>query len=587
MPQFLNPEQQWKKDERDRATHQRGARKVFQGLLAALQPYAAQAMKTLPDDPAKQGRLFMVLIKDDLAVGGFVKKYMGTTDDDARAYSWQNAAKYLLRDVSLGKLGQGDAFKRLDVLSGQGFQALAMSVAQQPIREALPERFRAFLPRNVVVDVDSDGTIQRVTDRFDHERFTLGEKIKRLRQIVAQYNDIAKKVKADLRSSDEVTKLCALITAIIMETGIRPGAEGNAAFKTINGEKVEIETFGAVTLGPAHVKFVRANFTQLEFIGKKGGLNTASLTDSQIIHVLNEYTEKALTKGSKFVFVTAEGETVSYTDLQRYFRERFKGIAPTDFRKLKATETVLNSLRDQQEELYQRIRDFAKDESQNLAERVVELLVRTIEAAMKQAQEALSHDSVETTRGAYIDPQVLLSFLSTGRASASMQDAILDNKIQLSFDPMKFIEVANARALAATFVRQQAKKASLRDVLEGVEEDLDTGFMRTAAAEGQPDPKKKYDLYVAYGQGADEVLKKDLKPSEAARAMKVVDSVLGAADDLNEEEHGAKLKKLQDRLDKGAFGVKMNLGGELFLVLKDHEDEDVAWHWTSDEWELE
>lgn len=111
--------------------------------------------------------------------------------------------------------------------------------------------------------------------------------------------------------------------------------------------------------------------------------------------------------------------------------------------------------------------------------------------------------------------------------------------------------------------------------------------LQTAAVEGQPDPKKKYDLYVAYGQGFDEVLKKGLKLSDAARAMKTVDSVYMAAEELNEEEHGAKLKKLQERLDRGAFGVSLNLGGELFLVLKDPDDEDKAWHWTGDGWELE
>lgn len=106
------------------------------------------------------------------------------------------------------------------------------------------------------------------------------------------------------------------------------------------------------------------------------------------------------------------------------------------------------------------------------------------------------------------------------------------------------------------------------------------------AAEGQPDPKKKYDLYVAYGQNEDEILKKGLKPSEAAKAMKTVDSVIMAAEGLNEHDHEAKLKKLQDRLDKSAFGAKLNPNGELFLTLKDPEDEEVAWQWTGAEWEL-
>lgn len=478
---LLSPEKQFQKDKTGLAQHQKAARKAFAALLASLQPRYQQTVELLPGKDAEalksRGRAFVRLIKDEPEVVAFLDQYLGTLEDDAKAYSWRNSAVYLLRDLSLGVISAKDAQAKLDTIAGNGYQALAMSESQAPLRKTLPEQLRAFLPENLVVEVDKDGHISQVTDRFENERFTLGEKIKRLKLIIAQYNKIAEQVKKDLKSSDEVTKLCALITAIIMETGIRPGAEGNAAFKTINGEKVEIETFGAITLGPAHVKFVRSNFTQLEFIGKKGGVNTASLSDHQIIHVLNEYTEKALTSGSKFVFVTKEGVTVSYTDLQRYFRERFKGISPTDFRKLKATESVLNALREQQEDLYQRIREFAKDESQNLAERVVELLVRTIEAAMTAAQTALSHESVSTTRGAYIDPQVLLSFLSTGRASTSLRDAVLDNKIQLSFDPMKFVEVANARALAASFLQGSARKASLRDIMEGVQEDLDEGFL--------------------------------------------------------------------------------------------------------------
>ncbi len=92
-----------------------------------------------------------------------------------------------------------------------------------------------------------------------------------------------------------------------METGIRPGKEGNAAFKTVNGEKVEVETFGAITLGPGHVKFIRDNFAQLEFIGKKGSVNTAQLADVDILKVLNEYVRRAMSSGSKYVFVTKAG----------------------------------------------------------------------------------------------------------------------------------------------------------------------------------------------------------------------------------------------------------------------------------------
>jgi len=348
-----------------------------------------------------------------------------------------------------------------------------MAEAQGPLRETLPEQLRAFLPPNIIVDVDDEGYIERITDRFEREHKTMGEKIRRMKLIVRKYNSIVKQVKKDLKSSDEITQMAALITAILMETGIRPGRAGNRIVKTVDGEEVEIETFGAITLGPAHVKFVRKSFAELDFLGKAGTTNTASLSDRQIIGVLQDYVNKAQTSGSEYIFVTSDGRRFTKSNLDGYFTKNFKGVSPTDFRKLRATDAVLQALRDRQEGLYEEIRGFVAEESENLKERVVESLVATVNAAVTEAAKALSHDSgPSVTQTSYINPDILLRFLSTGRAAENLKSAILDGRTQLAFDPMTFVEMASPKSLAAS-----SRTATLRALLEDLEEELDTPLL--------------------------------------------------------------------------------------------------------------
>lgn len=113
--------------------------------------------------------------------------------------------------------------------------------------------------------------------------------------------------------------------------------------------------------------------------------------------------------------------------------------------------------------------------------------------------------------------------------------------------------------------------------------------LQTAAVEGQPDPKKKYDLEVAYGQGYNQDLKKGISVSDATKAMKVLDRVYAAAESIDNGGYDPdpKIKKLQDRLDKSVYGVQLNLGSELNLSLVDPDNEDLSWHWTGDGWELD
>lgn len=443
MPtRFLPPEKQYKLDEQNRAKHIRAAQQVLQNILPQL---ATLVDTSLDGDEAK--RDLSKKLKDSHAVRAFLDTYITTEPEYA---SWRNTLIYRIRDFLLGLIKIKDLKGAVENYASKGFETKELAVSQDALRKAIPTEILEYMPDKIVVDVDPDGTIARVTDRFENERFTLEKKTERMMIILKQYNQIVELVRRDMQSSDEKTKLAALITAIIMETGIRPGKEGNAANVKINGEKVEVETFGATTLGPQHVRFIRDNFASLEFVGKKGSINTASLSDAAIIQVLNSYVERALTRGSKFIFVTEDGVPFDYRDLEKYFRSRFKDISPTDFRKLRATDQVFQSIARQQAELHAEIRAAVTKGTEDLKGLVVREVVKVFNNAVLEAQAALSHDNADTTRKSYINPRVILNFLSTGRVSATLADAILDGKTTLAFDPKRFVDVAFGKAASAS-----------------------------------------------------------------------------------------------------------------------------------------
>ncbi len=475
---------QYRLDEKNRIKHIRAAKRDFRALLVLLQPIVEKALTDFPKRDKlslqRRGRLFSKLVKVAPAMTDYLDTWIGTTQDHAKAYSWRTAVIYQARDVLLYGKTQKAALIEVEKQAFKGFEAITMAGAQAPLRSVVPTSLREFLPKNIVVEVDDDGTIQKVTDRFENEHLTLGVKIKKMRKLVRDYNKIAKRVKKDFKARDEIIKMSAVITAIIMETGIRPGKAGNGKVVTTSGEEMFVETFGAITLGPTHVKFVRANFAKLVFVGKMTSVNTAELADAAIIKVLKDYVDKALSSGSKFVFVTAKGDRFSYSDLQRYFRENFGDLTPTDFRKLKATETVLAALRNEQAALYDRIRGFASTAKDDLKDRIVEAIVDAFEAAIAKSQAALSHDSATTTVRSYINPEIILRFLSTGRVDDTLKTAILSGKTALRFDPQVFVDAATP---PRTAFDSSGRVASLGDLLVELRSDLeDAGVRKTAEA---------------------------------------------------------------------------------------------------------
>lgn len=472
--------QQYHADQASQEAHVTKATRAFKRLLRGLKPHADQAVTAYPGKDKqslqRRGRTFIKAIRHLSEVQGYLDTWISTETADPKARSWRSAVLYQARNYLVyGKVKLAEALVEVGKQAFKGFQSITMAEAQAPLREIVPEEILAYLPKNLVVEVDEHGFIQQVTDRFENEHETLGVKIKRQKDLLQRYNDIAKAVKTDLQSSDEMTKLSALITAIIMETGIRPGEAGNGVVKVVNGKDEEIETFGAITLGPGHVRFVRSKFAELEFAGKKGGTNLAKVADREILKVLQQYVKQALKKGTKFIFVTSKGQRYTYTDLQRYFREQITGIIPTDFRKLRATAAVLEALHAEQQNLYARIKDFAGEQVDDLKQRVAHEIATAINNAINTAQAALSHESAGTTVRAYINPSIILDFLDVGSVPETLEKVVLQNSPRLGFDPQKFVSMAKFLAKGKTAIWQGSpgKTASLGDLLNNLEEDMD------------------------------------------------------------------------------------------------------------------
>ena len=477
------------RDEKNRVKHMKGARRDFRALLVMLQPLAEASVAKWPDKDktsmARRGREFSKLVKAAPAMTAFLDTWIGTEAQHPKAKSWRGTIMYQARDVLLYGKTQKAALIEVEKQAFKGFEALIMADVQGPFREVVPTALREYLPPKIVVEVDAQGHIQKLTDRFENEHVTLGKKVEHMHDLLRRYNTIAKKVKKDLKSSDEIIKLSALVTSILMETGIRPGKEGNGKVQMVNGEEVFVETFGAVTLGPAHVRFVRTNFVQLQFLGKMTSVNMAEIADANIIKMLQAYVDQALKKGTKFIFVTKKGVRFAYSDLQRYFRDNFAGLIPTDFRKLKATETVLAALRNEQAALYTRIRGFAKTAKGDLKDKIVEAIVEAFERAIAKSQKALSHDKAITTVKQYINPEIILRFLSTGRVEDSLEAAILSGKSKLAFDPQVFVDAAQGKTASATWTTAGGRtvRASLGDLLLELRTELtDAGVTKLAGA---------------------------------------------------------------------------------------------------------
>ena len=381
------------------------------------------------------------------------------------------SALYLVRDVVLGQMKFRDAKAAAQKMAGKWYVENTMHAQEDVFEEGGYEAdFRDFLPPNISFKLGPTRDVQGIVESFGREKKNWETMARKLAYIAERFNDIVRKVKADMRSGDEITRLCALMTAITIETGLRPGEVGNMAkikdYET--GEEIEVETFGVTTMQKRHVKFIRDNFAELRFIGKKGTEQVAELSDADILKALKEAQESTSVEGdTAMLFVTKRGEPVGYQEMKKYVASRWGDITPTDFRKLKATRTFYEKLRKRAQEMTNELAKLVVAKKGKLKELVVAQIMKTLEAAAQDAQKALSHKDWKTTIKSYVDPRVVVNFLNQGGLDDTLEDILVNGKnVRLVFDLDAFVDRAKKIASPIVVFKELGQKGmSVSDIL--------------------------------------------------------------------------------------------------------------------------
>lgn len=306
-----------------------------------------------------------------------------------------------------------------------GMKKKVLERERKELTEAIPKSFLTYLPKSLVVNVGDNGKIKEMKTVYAEQINDMKAKMDRQKKLLNCIDDLKKQLNKDMKSKDEDKKLSAVIIALMLETGIRPG--------NLESKDLE-ETYGASTLEEGHIKFIASNKAELKFRGKKGTLNKAVVSDPNLIKVLKEIGGNTL---------KSDGSVIPNEVLSNYLRETTGEILNlTDFRKLKASQVLLDSLKKREDKLYKELKKLDDLEVDTARDEIVEKVLDMVKGAFEESEKALNHESKNTTINSYINPQVLLSFLATGEVANKLEDIVLNKKQVLKFDPKVFIEKA-------------------------------------------------------------------------------------------------------------------------------------------------
>ena len=382
----------------------------------------------------------------------YLNLYMGTLEESEGDNSNRNKALNLLTSLVFEEdtLSTEEEVK-VNRLARRGYEFHILWTAQESLRDSLPKEIRKFLPRNLTFDLDEGEDIIQVRDRVGGEMRDLLHKEAQLQEMISNYNDLVDEVKADMQSRFWDEQISAILTAIMMETGIRPG--GNTPGKTTRG-KQEIATFGARSLRPRHIQEFREDLISIEFKGKGAVDNTAEITDIDIINALTPYIERvqadvglggSAEPASQLPFFDGlRGEVYDIKNLRGYIKSKInsKNLEPRDFRRLRATRSFYEHFEECQEKFHEEVRDLALAGTANLKQVVAERVSDFINSAVEKAAGHLSHVQMQNTIDYYVSPMIVLNFLSQGYIEKNIQTAIVKGFDTISFDVDKFIKVS-------------------------------------------------------------------------------------------------------------------------------------------------
>ena len=329
-----------------------------------------------------------------------------------------------------------------------------------------PKLVERFLPKPFSFEVSPEGTIIKEFSVFGNKKKTIERKSRDMGRILANWNVLVDALNADLVSTDPVVRLTSLVVSLMLHTGIRPSAGGTSRKKTEEGKPIKddkgnplfIKTVGATGLKLEHINFLRDDFATLEFPGKSGTKNIAELTDASLVKALKAQVEAAKGGNSKegLVFVTPNGRRISVQGVNKYLH-RLLGptISATDFRKLKATEVFYQTLRQQRKQVIAQLKKLEAASAATMRDSIVNIIYTQLETAALAASKSISHKTeVSVAIESYVDPHVILEYLSTGGLERELSAVVGGGKgLQVGFDPLDYYKTVTgqeAPVVAAT-----------------------------------------------------------------------------------------------------------------------------------------
>lgn len=303
-----------------------------------------------------------------------------------------------------------------------------------------------LLPKEVYFELGPNRELLEIKESFGREQKNWSIMSKKIAYIAKNFNEMVQSVKNDLNSTDETTKLLALMMAITIETILRPGAIGNSAtiIDQDTGEKIEIETFGVTTLQVQHIKNIRDGFVEIQFPGKKGTEQIASLTDNDIINALKQILATTTIDGdSQMLFVTKSGQHIDDSKLRKYTKGKWKHITPTDFRKYVATKNFYNYIKGEIDSFRLQLIDIISENEEKIKETVINGIIKIITEAIEATKKILNHKEGNDAWKSYISPKIILAFLSNGGLEDTLEEILIDNKnVRFSFNFENFMKFA-------------------------------------------------------------------------------------------------------------------------------------------------
>lgn len=413
-------------------------------VLTTVSDLGASVLEEHPAGSKKAKDVFQELSLDNLPVQSFIRKYNLTGAEEGPLLA-------RLTDFGLGKKNENQTWSSIKRFMEPAFIEKARSEAQRHMHELgfTPEVIRRILPPTFAFQVAPDKTIVREFSVFGNQLNTEERKSRAMAKLLDRWNDLATRLNEDLESTDPITRLSAIVASIVVNTGIRPGMRGESKLKDDfgkivrddEGKPIRVETVGATGLKPEHIQFVRDDYARLEFPGKAGTRNVATLTDPQLIRVLRNQIE-TVTRGddSDFAFVTEDGRKVTPKRLNAYIQGILgPDIVASDFRKLRATQRFYDSLRERKSELADKLRDLKLNAKDSMKDHVLEVVLTHLEESAEEARKEISHTDVRTTIESYISPKVVLHYLSNAGIDNAIDVVVGEgNGLRVKFDPIDF-----------------------------------------------------------------------------------------------------------------------------------------------------